>query len=201
MRTSSTAGEGSWGHSGTEKCLHNFNKRLKDFFIFQVWFLDPIWVPKENPLPTLPVLSVYSAFAYVWFFSLRFIFWQRIIFPFIKSFPLDYWGRCLMSAFCHFLFTCFQVFLLKLELNWRKIKCRQYIPSDSQLKSTPRILCLLTSTVKTRAYWRSDSLKSNFMTQHHPQAFLFSSSTILQTPKLRTQTCVQTPALTRLLLP
>ena len=134
MRTSCTAGQGSWRRSGTAKCLHNFGRRFGGYF-----FSNMVSGSHSNPKGKLSSASLESQHIFSFclcFFSLRFIFCQSITFPFIKSFLLGYWGRCLTSGFCHFLFTCFQVFLLKLKLNWRRIKYRGYTTIQSVEKHT-----------------------------------------------------------------
>lgn len=68
MRTSSTAGGGSWRHSGTAECLHNFGRRFDSYF-FSSMISGSHPIPKENLLLPPLNLSIYSAFAYFFFFS------------------------------------------------------------------------------------------------------------------------------------
>lgn len=126
-------GGGCWQPSGTAKCLRNSGRRFEGY-CSQQWFLDPILIPRGNPLASPESQQIFSCC--LCFFPLWLIFSQKIIFPAIKSFLLGYQSRCLRSGFCHFLFTFFQVFLLKLKLNCRRFKFSGSTAIHSEEKHT-----------------------------------------------------------------
>lgn len=90
MRTSSTAGGGSWRRSGTAKCLHNFGRRFESYF-FSSMIFGSYSYPKGKPSSSSP--ESLHIFSFCLFFPLRFIFCQRFIFPFIESFLFRLLGQ------------------------------------------------------------------------------------------------------------